>query len=228
MVVFAAAPLLWLGAKSLEANSTSATLAANMPVNVETNRSFLKTPSFWFLATAFMFSAMVHGVILHHFLSILKSRGITDEVAVLAASFIGPMQVAGRLALFACGRHITNHNIAQFCFVAFGVSVVILYWAGATISLLVIFVILFAGAHGIASVIRPVIAWDLLGQRYFGAKSGALAMLFLSGSAVSPYIGAVLWRAGGYDFVLLCLTGFAVCGYTLYRMAHRFADQNPD
>ncbi len=106
-----------------------------------------------------------------------------------------------------------------------GSSIVLLIGAGATPVLLVGFVILFGGAYGMVSIIRPVIARELLGERRFGAKSGALALVYLAGSASAPYLGSLGWGLGGYDFVLPALIALAAGGLVLYLVAQRAASR---
>ena len=190
---------------------------------MDTSHSFLRSKVFWFLAIGFSLAAILHGVTIHHLLPILDERGIHDEVAVTAIAFIGPMQVTGRLAMMAAERHISNHGIAISCFVLMGIAILVLFGAGTTPAMLVAFVILFGGSYGMVSIVRPVIARDLLGEAQFGAKSGALALIYLAGSASAPYLGSLLWSKGGYDLVLLLLIILAACGLALYLGANRFA-----
>jgi len=135
------------------------------------------------------------------------------------------MQVAGRLAMIAAQRHVSNHGIAIACFVLMGVSIVLLIGAAATPALLIAFVIFFGGAWGVVSIVRPVIARELLGERQFGAKSGALALVFLVGSASAPFLGALVWSWGGYELVLPGLVFLAVTGLTLYLVAQKSATE---
>ena len=84
-----------------------------------------------------------------------------------------------------------------------------------------VFVILFGSAHGVVSIVRPVIAREILGGNNFGAKFGAMALLYLVGSASAPYLGSLIWGIGGYDLVLFVLVGLALIGMALYIAAHR-------
>lgn len=222
-VALLGAPIVWTGARLLESTQTAS--PAHAAGGHEPATRILGSPVFWLLGLGFAFLAVLHGVTLHHLLSILDERGVHPEVAVLAASFIGPMQVAGRLVMVAVERHVSNHGIAASTFVLMGLAVLLLINAGAAPTLLVIFVILFGGSYGIVSIIRPVIARDLLGQSGFGAKSGGLALLYLCGSASAPFLGAIIWEIGGYDLVLPLLTGLALCGLSLYLAANRFASR---
>ncbi len=219
-VALIGAPLLWTGARMLESGADAARTKTPAATSAWTG-SLLASPVFWLLGIGMALLAVVHGVTLHHLLPILNERGVHPEVAVFAASLIGPMQVAGRLVMVAANRHATNHGIAVATFVLMGLSILLLIGAGGTPVLLVTFVALFGGSYGIVSIIRPVIARDLLGQAGFGAKSGGLALLYLCGSASAPFVGALLWEFDGYGPVLQLLVGLSAVGLALYAAAHR-------
>jgi hypothetical protein len=217
--VLVVAPLMWFGASAIERAGAHRHLVNQQVLAAE--RSFLKSPVFWFLAVGFALIAVVQGVALHHLLPILSERKLHPDVAVMAISFIGPMQVAGRLTMIAAERRVSIHGIAIACFVLIGLSIVLLIGAGVTPAMLIGFVILFGGAYGVVSIIRPVIARNLLGERLFGSKSGALALIYLVGSASAPFLGALVWSRGGYNLVLPGLVGLAGIGLVLYMLAHR-------
>lgn len=221
VLIFIATPLMWSGANAIEQNGTaSKQVHKGHPVH---QRSFLRRPAFWFLALGFALLAIAHGVTIHHMFPILADRGIDNDTAVMAASFIGPMQVAGRLAMMAAERHISFSRITASCFVLVGLAVLLLMSTGNIPMLLVGFVILFGAAHGVVSIVRPVIARDILGENNFGAKFGAMALLYLVGSASAPYLGSLVWGIGGYDLVLSALIGLALVGLGMYVTAHRLS-----
>ena len=219
VAIFVVAPLMWFGASAIELAGHAR--RAQIPEEAQTQRTFLRSPVFWCLAVAFSLAALMQGITLHHLLPMLDERGIQPEVAVIAISFIGPMQVAGRLAMMAAERHVSNHGIAITCFVLMAISILFLIGAGVTPTLLVVFVILFGGAYGMVSIIRPVIARELLGESQFGAKSGALALVYLIGSASAPLLGALIWSVGGYDLVLPGLLVLAAVGLSFYLVAQK-------
>ena len=218
VAIVVVAPIMWLGANAVEQGGKARHVEQGINV---TEGSFWHNPVFWCLALAFGFTALLHGVTLHHLLPILDEREVHPDVAVMAISFIGPMQVAGRLAMMAAERHVSNHAITISCFVMLGLAILLLIGAGATPALLVGFVIFFGGAYGMVSIVRPVIARELLGERQFGAKSGALAVFYLIGSASAPFLGAVVWSYGGYEVVLPGLISLAVIGLVLYVVAQK-------
>ncbi len=217
--ILVVAPIMWLGASAVERAGVHRHSEISHLSLAE--RSFLQSPVFWCLALGFGLGAVMHGITLHHLLPILDEREIHPEVAVIAISFIGPMQVAGRLAMMAAERHVSNHGIAVTCFVLMAASILLLIGAGTTPVLLVGFVILFGGAYGMVSIIRPVIARELLGERQFGAKSGALALVYLAGSAAAPFLGSLGWSWGGYGLVLPSLMLLAALGLGLYLLAQQ-------
>jgi predicted MFS family arabinose efflux permease len=221
--ILVVAPLMWLGASAVE--KAGAHRHVDNPQLALAERSFLYSPVFWFLAIGFGLVAVVQGVTLHHLLPILSERDMHPDVAVMAIAFIGPMQVAGRLTMIAAERRVSIHGIAIACFVLIGLSIVMLIISGVTPGLLIAFVILFGGAYGVVSIIRPVIARSLLGERQFGAKSGGLALIYLAGSASAPFLGALIWSRGGYNLLLSGLIGLALIGLILYVLAHRLVEK---
>ncbi|MEM7068707.1 MAG: MFS transporter [Pseudomonadota bacterium] len=213
-----AAPLMYLGASEVENNPVP---RQKPELTSETTNSFYGSYRFWFLGIGFALGAVLHGVTLHHLLPIMKDRGATADVAVLAASLIGPMQVAGRLFMAAFEKHTSLRLIAISCFTAMALSSITLLFAGSSTGFIAAFVICFGGAYGVVSIIRPLIARQILGEENFGAKSGGLASLYLIGGASAPYLGSLVWGAGGYDLVLTCLVGLALIGLSLYLLAQK-------
>ena len=65
-----------------------------------------------------------------------------------------------------------------------------------------------------------IAARNLLGESQFGVKSGALALVYLAGSASAPFLGSLVWGRGGYDLVLPGLVVLAGIGLLLYNLAH--------
>ena len=218
--ILAVAPILGLGARRLEKTGDHAGIAPSPP-QTGVFRSLLRTPAYWYLAAGFASVALVHGATLHHLLPLLNERGLSLEFAVLIASLIGPMQVAGRIAMTATLRFASNHRIALCAFTTIGLSMLILLAAGTAQPAIVVFVLLFASAYGTISILRPVIARETLGGQNFGAISGALALPYLAGSASAPYLGSLIWAAGGYGLMLTICTAMTILGLGFYILARK-------
>ena len=220
ITITVAAPLLFYGARQLEKFH-------QLWASPENRRNkgdyrFLRTPVFWLLACGFSLAGIVHGATIHHLIPLLSARGIALAVAVTAISFIGPMQVAGRIIIAVLGNRLGNHTTALAMFISMAVSILCLMAASRVPILLPLFILCFGGGYGILSIIRPVIARDMLGEQNFGSKSGMLALVYLLGAGSAPWIGSLLWRIGGYSLVLPVLFLMMIVAMVLYFQAQRF------
>ncbi len=221
MVCCVAVPLAFLGGRRLEAEHADAHQTRKIAERVSTGR-IISRPAFWFLALAFAFMALNHGMIINHLLPLLDERGLDPVAAVFAASMIGPMQVTGRLVMMAVERHVTSHAITLACFAAVSVATLVLLGAGAAPVLLVLYVILQGSGYGVTSIMKPVVARDILGDRNFGAITGAMAVFSLAASASAPYVGSLLWEVGGYGLMLWTACAATTLGLIFYQVATRW------
>ncbi len=220
-VLLVAVPLIWSGCRAAaqyaQAQSATAPSAATSP------KSVLRSAVFWLLALSFTTIAVGHGVVLTHLLPILDDRGVSPETAVFAAAMIGPMQVAGRLAMMAAEKHVSIYGIAIGCFVSVGLAASCLLGAGGVTGMVVGFVILHGAGYGVTSITRPVITAEFLGKQNFGAISGLLAAPFMFGFALSPTLAALIWEFGGYDRVLQFAIAILVLGLMALLCAGRLS-----
>lgn len=212
------APILWLGARGLTPPQHPADSAPQ-----QAGQAYLRDPVFWLLGLGFAVSAIVHGACLHHLLPLLAERGLPRDFAILVAALIGPMQVAGRLAMVMAGDRLSHHGFTLIAFALMGGSVLCLSLAGTAKPLILGFVLMFGSAYGTVSILRPVLARDLLGEAQFGAKSGGLAAMYMLAAASSAWLGALVWGRGGYGLMLLLLLGLTLIAAGLYMGAHRLA-----
>ena len=189
------------------------------------------TPVFWLLSIAIFLVALDHGMLISHVLPILDDRGIDPGIAVVAASFVGPMQVAGRLVLMAADRFATTLVASTGCFAKMAVAGTCLLNADAAPVLLVGFVMLQGAGIGVASVMRPVVTAQLLGRKNFGVVSGLIGLMHMSGYAVGPSVSAMVWAWGGYDRVIVLAIAAAVIAIAVllaaWRAAGRATPENP-
>lgn len=211
-----AVPLFWSGAAA-EAEPPAADAGA--PSGEGALRAAMRRPAFWLLAFAFTTIALDQGMLITHLLPLLDERGVTTGIAVLAAACIGPMQVAGRLAMVAIERHVSIRAICGLSFLFMMAAVACLMIAGGVPLLVFGFVALHGSGYGVTSITRPVVTADLLGRAGFGAISGALAMPFMAGTAVAPALAAAIWSVGGYTLVLAVALGTVTLGLAAFVLA---------
>lgn len=228
------APLTWAGARHLEAQwqarqadagSEAPTGGRALSDRISRNSGqspaaeILRYPAFWFLAAGFSLLAFNHGVVLNHLLPILQDRGVHPDTAVFAASMIGPMQVAGRLAMMLTEHRVSSRAITSACFIAVITATACLFAASASPLLIALFVILQGSGNGVSSIMKPVMVREILGEKNFGTISGLTAVPFLLAFALSPFLGSLLWQLGGYALALITVGVFGALGFCCYLLA---------
>lgn len=183
--------------------------------------------AFGFLAVSFAMMAFNHGALISHLLPLLSERGITGDTAILAASMIGPMQVAGRLGVLAVQKHLSAAPIAGFALLAMALASAALYGAHAAPGLLVAFVLFQGAGNGVMSVTRPVIVAEILGRRQFGVVAGMLATPYLGFFALAPAGAGLVWIWGGYDTVLAITFTSGLIGAMALMFAVKYKQKTP-
>ena len=221
VVCIVAVPLIWGACRRAE---TQATMHAPDPsASAAQALAVTRLPAFWLLATAIFLAALDHGMLISHVLPILGDRGIDAGLAVTAAAFIGPMQVAGRLVLMAADRLATTLAASTACFTMMAIAGVCLLNAGAVPALVIGFVVLQGAGIGIASVMRPMVTAELLGRRNFGVVSGLIGLMHMGGYAIAPSVSALVWASAGYDRVIILAIGAAIAAVAALLAAWRVA-----
>jgi hypothetical protein len=175
-------------------------------------RAALARVEFWALASVFGLIWLNHGILITYVLPLFQASGAGARLAVLAASCIGPAQVAGRLVLLWGGARIDNFGAAFFSLAAVVVAALVLWLAGVAPGLIFVFALLQGAGAGLLSILRPMLVVEVLGPRGFGAVSGAVAVAPILASAAAPSVGAALLGWGGAGLTVgSCLT-MAVVG----------------
>ena len=209
-IILIATPLIWSGCRFSERHAETHAVIASHEAT-ETLGVF-RSARFWLLAVAYTTIALDHGLLLTHLLPLLDDRGIQSEAAVLAASMLGPMQVAGRLAIIAAGQRVSTLGIFIVAYISMAIAAFSLLGSG-TVPVFIVSFILFQGAgFGVMSIMRPVMVAELFGRNNFGLISGFLAVPYLGAAAAAPTIAAIIWWVSGYDLVILFAIGASGIG----------------
>lgn len=207
-----AAPMLYFGAKLLEDANPVVRSANAKSENRDALQRALRKPQFWLIAVAFPMMALNHGILLNHIMPLLAERQIPADTAILIASTIGPMQVAGRVVLMMVEKHVSAAMTAAIAFGGVTLASLILLAAGASPAMAFAFAALQGATYGLTSILKPAMTAEYLGRTGFGAISGWLALPYLAGFALAPYLGALIWTAGGYDLVIPFTAAFGAAG----------------
>lgn len=217
---FLAAPLFAVSARMLDAETR-----AGPPPDAKGERAAARAarerPAFWLLALAFPAAALTHGMIISHIMPIMEDRGADQGAAILAASLIGPMQVAGRLTIMTFGRRLSAATLAVISFAGIAVATGIMLTASGGDARIFAFVILLGACYGVVSIVKPLATADLLGRAGFGAINGALAVPYIACIAAAPFAAVLFWRWGGYDLTLAVGAGLAAAAALLMAAAPR-------
>lgn len=220
-ILLVGVPLFAISTRILEAQATTPLPIAS--VSKSAARVARQSPVFWYLAAAFPLLALTHGMMISHIIPILDDRGASPSTAVWAASLIGPMQVAGRIAMITAGRNMSATTITLISFVGIAASMFILFGASQGNWRIFAFVMLLGACYGVISITKPLVTADLLGRDGFGAISGALALPYIALMAAAPFVAVLLWKAGGYDLTIIVGAAAALAGAPLLILAHHAA-----
>lgn len=174
---------------------------------------------FWYLAVAFLIISFVHGMIITHLLPLLAERSVPVASAVFIASCIGPMQVFGRLVMVATERHVSTQLTNMACFLGMAIGVTALTFAGSSLWMIGVFVLVHGSAYGVNSIVRPVLTREVLGNKNFGEISGRIGGLSILGTAIAPFTGSLIWQAAGYSAMLILSIILLLAGIGLLQAA---------
>lgn len=174
-------------------------------------------PGFWPLAGGFALTALGAAVLLTNLLPIMAALGVPDGLAILAASTIGPAQVAGRIILTLAGARAAARSVTVAAFLFVSGGALAMGAAAAIPALTLVFAVSLGVGNGVISILRPVVIREVMGETGFGESAGAVARLSLFAFAIAPGLGAVLADAAGYGAVIALCALAPLAGAALIR-----------
>ncbi|MEM7505691.1 MAG: MFS transporter [Pseudomonadota bacterium] len=214
-----AAPASYIGARMVEARSIPTAATPDKAATIREAPRRKRTIGL--LALAFPMIALNHGILLTHLLPLLDDRAIAPATAILAASLIGPMQVAGRLAMTLFAANTASLTLTLLAFAGTASAAGILLLGHQMPTLIFVAVAVQGAAYGLISIMKPVVVTELLGRKGIAGVLSWLALPYLAGFAIAPFLGALIWQVGGYDLVLVATAGFALIGMLAIGFAAR-------
>ena len=210
---------LWLGR-----DTPHQPQAADTPRDSHTLGEAIRHPIFWKLALAFAVNFFIFSALAVHLIPLLKTLGHSAGTAVLLASLVGPMQVAGRIGERTLARDAAPQVVGRFVFATLPFGLLSLALLGTQAWAVALFCALYGMSNGVLTIVRGTLPRVLFGARHYGAITGAMAAPALVSKATGPLIGAVvLSNASGPVLLPLVLFGCALCSLLLYRSAIRSA-----
>jgi len=181
-------------------------------------------PGFLWLAIAFASGSFIVSALGVHVIELLKRFGLTATQAIVVASLIGPMQVAGRVAEFVLARRLSSVAFGTIAFAMMLTAMVLLRNVEGVLLVAFVFVAIYGWSNGTMTIVRGTVPVELYGQNGYGELLGRLARPAFFARALAPAAFAATLSAGlTHEGAVTLLAGFAVVGLVCYRLAIRSA-----
>jgi len=163
----------------------------------------LKTPAFWALLIAFAGYAAAQSALIFHLVPLMNEMRMDTATMVAILALIGPMQVAGRVAIIALGKNLTARAIGSFSLLVQPLAMLVLIllppipiWVGLAVAV-------YGMANGMTTIVRGTVVQEVLGREGYGVINGALSFPATILRALAPAVAALIFDlSGGYDRVL--------------------------
>lgn len=246
LILLISAPLTWSASKALEReacdrsssepNSGAKAFGRLSAAASSSTLSTMRSAPFLLIAGAFAVMALIHGMIVSHFLPMLDEQGLDPDIAVILIACIGPMQVAGRVLMTFFGQNARSTSLVILSFLAICLAQAILVatffldrprqamgFDWPILSLLILFVSLQGAAYGVTSILRPAVTRELLGEVNFGTIAGGVTLASFLATAAAPYAGTVFWSVGGYALLSSSAVFFGAIGIVCFFFAEKLA-----
>ncbi|HEU5297152.1 MAG TPA: MFS transporter, partial [Burkholderiaceae bacterium] len=184
----------------------------------------LRHRTFWLLALAFTLYAFGAAALWAHVMPAFASKGLSQGEALAVVVWIGPAQVAGRLAYAAVGRRWSLRVLGAV--VLFGLPLSLALFALArSLWVLWLFAAVFGAANGLITIVRGGLIPETFGRAHVGRIGGAMAAIGLLARAAAPVAAAALLLAlGGYRELLLVLAAMGVVAVLSFWLAPPLRD----
>ena len=219
VILFFVVPILLISTKSEDKHSVNLKPLSDKFANYKLRNDLIR-PEFISLFFSFLILALAHGMVITHIFPLLIERNIPNATQLLITALIGPSQVVGRIIMIILQKQNFSINIiSTLTFILKIVATIFLIYANNNIYLLILFVIFQGSGAGMTSIARPVVTANIMGYERFGSVSGAMAVGYIGGTALSPIIGAQIWEWSNYDSMLRIISVILLMGFVSFIIA---------
>ncbi|CAH0264939.1 MFS transporter [Roseomonas sp. CECT 9278] len=182
----------------------------------------LRQRAFLGLAVCFAAHAFIATGLGAHLIPLLRERGWPEATVLLIAAAHGPAQVVARAVLFAAGRRASLRRVGLWAAGLVPVGMLALAAGPASLALTIVFLLAWAIADGLMTIIRAAGTAEILGREGYGTVTGALAVISMPPRTGAPLLLALLWEGlGGYGLVPWLLVAVGLVGAAGYAVAAR-------
>ncbi|MCX7932856.1 MAG: MFS transporter [Rhodovarius sp.] len=170
----------------------------------------LRRPAFLGLALCLSAHSFIGVGLGAHLVLLLREKGLTEPWVITLVALHGPLQVAARAGLYALGGRAPILAVGLFACALLPAGLAWLWLSPPIAWWLLGFVLCWAVADGLLTIVRAAAPVELLGKAGYGAVTGALSASAVLPRALAPAALALVWQmAGGYAWVppLLAVIG---------------------
>ena len=175
----------------------------------------LKTPAFWFIASAHGFSLFIVGSVSIHQIPLLVDAGISFETAASILAFMTLVAMVGRVAGGWLGDVLGRKLILVVCFLLMSAGVIVLATA-QTVPQAMLFAVLYGLGYGARAPILIAIRAEFFGPRNFATIMGLSQPVMVIGSFFGPIAAGFAYDAqGSYQMVFFVISAINLIGAAL-------------
>jgi MFS family permease len=179
-------------------------------------------PRLRWLTASFALVAFIVGVVAIHMIELLTGAGLTAVQAVTVAMLVGPMQVTGRIVVFAFAGDVRATRLGVIAFTLILVALAALLGANGLGAAAILFVTVYGTGNGVLTIVRGTTPAELFGREGLGGVLGHLSRAGLYSTAVAPAAFAVLVTIGlARNMAIAALMAVALAAMGSYAMAVR-------
>jgi MFS family permease len=176
------------------------------------------------LAVVLTISAAILSMVGVHLLPLLQARGLELSTAVWLGAIVGPSQVGARVVEMLAGPYYQPiwTMVASALLVAIGTGLLYLDFPAYSIA-----IALYGAGNGIGSVARGTLPLALFGPSRYPMLMGRLALPILMSMALSPFLGAMAFEAGGANLTLGVLAFLGAANVLLVGLLWTLSRRRP-
>ncbi|MFN4281003.1 MAG: MFS transporter [Alphaproteobacteria bacterium] len=175
-------------------------------------RAATRTRAFWGLMLWQAAYSAGFGALTFHIIPLLDERGVAMTTALAVIAIIGPMQVAGRIALALAKGKATMRRIGPWVAATLPLAIAIFTLLPTEFVWLALFAAIYGAGNGITTILRGIAVPELIGRQAYGAINGALIGPANFAKAAAPLSFAAAWTWGGQTTALWILLAVACLG----------------
>lgn len=174
-------------------------LVAQAPLETERWQDSYRSSPFWQITSAYLVCGFTTGILHVHFVPFVLDQGFSRGAAATAFGVMSAMSFMGVLAIGTISDRYGRKNLLSGVYLIRGFAYVVFLFAPDPYGVWIGGVL--AGASWLASVpLTTSLTADVFGLKWLGTLTGVQMVAHQVGSAISIYLGGLLYdRFGVYD-----------------------------